>query len=156
MAHPEDSRVDAAKRLIAAPAGAVYRALLDPKALARWLPPAGMAGRVDAFDPRPGGAFEMTLFYEDEAISGKSGAGSDVFKGRFVALSPEKEVVQAVVFVSEDPAFAGEMTMRWTLTPAAGGTEVAVACRNVPAGIGAADHARGLASTLENLARDVE
>ena len=44
------------------------------------------------------------------------------------------------------------MTITWRLQPAAGGTEVSIICENVPSGIGAEDHATGLASSLENLA----
>jgi hypothetical protein len=37
---------------------------------------------------------------------------------------PNERVVQQVVFESDDPAFAGTMTMSWSLAPAAGGTVV--------------------------------
>ena len=42
---------------------AAYAAFVDADALARWLPPAGTRGRFEVFDPRVGGAFEMTLTY---------------------------------------------------------------------------------------------
>ncbi len=48
------------------------------------------------------------------------------------------------------------MTITTTLTPVAGGTEVGIACENVPEGITAADHQVGMASTLANLAAFVE
>lgn len=71
-------------------------------------------------------------------------------------LIPNQRMVQTVVFESDDPAFAGEMRMTWTLAPVPGGTNVTVRCENVPAGIGHEDHQAGLRSTLENLAAFTE
>ncbi len=62
-------------------------------------------------------------------------------------------MVWAVTFRSDDPAFAGEMLMAWLLADSPRGTMVTIEARNVPSGIGAEDHAAGLASTLDNLAR---
>jgi hypothetical protein len=49
------TRVDRASQVIAAPALALYEALVDPVALAVWLPPEGMTARVEAFDAHEGG-----------------------------------------------------------------------------------------------------
>jgi hypothetical protein len=62
----------------------------------------------------------------------------------------------SVLFESGDPAFAGEMIMTWTFDPAPGGTRVTIVAEQVPAAISAEDHAAGLSSSLENLARDME
>jgi hypothetical protein len=64
--------------------------------------------------------------------------------------------VQAVDFVSDDPAYAGTMTMTWAVAAVDGGTRVDIIARNVPDGIAAADHAAGLASSLLNLAEYLE
>ena len=48
------TRTDRASRLIAAPADRVFAALVDPEALAAWLPPAGMSGRFERFDATAG------------------------------------------------------------------------------------------------------
>jgi uncharacterized protein YndB with AHSA1/START domain len=58
-------RTDTASRVIAAPSDRVYAALVDPDALAEWLPPAGMSGRFERFDPRPGGSYRLVLTYDD-------------------------------------------------------------------------------------------
>jgi len=63
-----------------------------------------------------------------------------------------RSIVQAVEFQSEDPAFAGEMIMTWTLAAVPEGTKVTIVCENVPEGIRKEDHDIGLRSTLENLA----
>ena len=39
---------------INAPRAAVYRALLDPGAVATWMVPSGMTSQVHAFEPREG------------------------------------------------------------------------------------------------------
>jgi uncharacterized protein YndB with AHSA1/START domain len=36
---------------------AVYRALLDARAVAKWMVPDGMTSQVHTFEPREGGAF---------------------------------------------------------------------------------------------------
>lgn len=71
---------------------------------------------------------------------------------RFTELVPGVRVVQAVEFVSDDAAFAGTMTMTWELAVTDEGTRVEVRAEDVPAGISAADHTAGLASSLGHLA----
>ena len=44
-----------------APVEAVYAALVDQEALTVWLPPAGMTGVFERFDPRPGGSYRLVL-----------------------------------------------------------------------------------------------
>ena len=147
-------RTDRASRLIKAPPDAIYRAFINPEALASWLPPAGMTGHIELFEPRPGGRYRMTLTYDapDPETVGKSSEHADTVEGEFVRLAPDREIVQSAEFESDDPAFAGVMTMTWALDPAGHGTLVTVTADNVPEGVSAEDHAAGLASSLENLA----
>lgn len=136
---------------------ALYRALVEQGALERWLPPGGMAGRIDRFDPWPGGGFRMELTYLDPVDSpGKTSAARDVTEVEFAALEPDVRVVWRIDFASDDPAYAGTMTMTWTLTEVEGGTEVSVQADDVPPGIPASDHEAGIASSLANLASCVE
>lgn len=153
----DETRTDTASRVIKASPGAIYNAFVDPATLARWLPPQGMRARIERFEPHPGGSYRMVLTYDDPAAApGKATADSDIVEGRFVALVPGERIVWEVGFVSDDPAFAGTMTMSWRFKEVRDGTEVAILCENVPAGIGKADHDAGLRSTLENLARFIE
>ncbi len=150
-------RTDRASHVIAAPVVRVFDALVDRDALLAWLPPRGMTGRFDRFDPRPGGSYRLVLTYADSPKScGKSSANSDMVKARYVDIVPNARVVQAVDFVSDDPEFAGTMTMTWAVTAVDGGTRVEITADEVPDGISADDHAKGLASSLENLANYVE
>jgi uncharacterized protein YndB with AHSA1/START domain len=150
------TRTDTASRVIAAPPGRVYAAFVDPDALSSWLPPEGMSAAFERFDLRPGGSYRLVLTYTDASgdsgARGKATADSDIVEARFVDVVPGVRVVQEVDFVSDDPAFAGTMTMTWQVTPVDGGTRVDIVADDVPAGISAEDHSVGLASSLANLA----
>ena len=144
-------------RLIHAPPEAIYRVFLDRDAVAAWLPPDSMRGIVHAFDPREGGAFNLSLIYLDDgsAPRGKTSGRTDTLRGRFVTLIPDAQIEWAVEFESADPSFAGTMTVRWTLQRDDGGTRVTAMCDNIPPGIRPQDNEAGSRSTLEKLARFV-
>jgi uncharacterized protein YndB with AHSA1/START domain len=143
--------------VIAAPLEGVYAALVDPDALIAWLPPEGMSGRFEHFDARPGGSYRMVLTYADATgAPGKATSDSDIVEGRFLDVVPGARVVQAVDFVSDDPAYAGTMTMTWEVTAVDAGARVEIRADDVPDGISAEDHAAGLASSLANLAAYLE
>lgn len=147
------TRTDTASQTVTAPPNRVYAALIDPEAMLQWLPPSGMTARFERFDARPGGGYRMILTYADASGSrGKATADSDVVDVHFIELIPDVRVVQAVDFDSDDPAFAGTMTMTWELVTAGEGTRVEIRAEEVPGGISAEDHAAGLASSLANLA----
>jgi uncharacterized protein YndB with AHSA1/START domain len=140
--------------VVPAPPQRVYAALTDPEALSTWLPPTGMSARFERFDLRPGGSYRLVLTYADASGGpGKASADTDIVNARFVDVVPGVRVVQAVDFVSEDPAFSGTMTMTWEVAAVEGGTRVDITAADVPGGILAEDHAVGLESSLANLAR---
>jgi uncharacterized protein YndB with AHSA1/START domain len=151
-------RVDSASRVINAPPTEIYRACMDPNALVRWLPPMGMKGRIEAFDPRDGGEYRIVLTYLDAnpSTTGKTTRDADVVHGRFLELVPDRRIVQSVQFESADARFAGEMKLTWALDPAPEGTTVVVTAENVPEGITPGDHEAGFAATLDNLAAFIE
>ena len=134
----------------------VFAALVDADALVQWLPPSGMRGRFDRFDARPGGSYRLVLTYEESPGSGKTTTDSDVVEARFVQVVPNLRLVQAVDFVSDDPAFNGTMTMTWALSEESDGTRVVITADDVPTGILPEDHAVGLQSSLANLAAYAE
>lgn len=150
------ARTDRASRLIDAPVGRVFDALLDREALEAWLPPGDMTGRFERFDPTPGGSYRLVLTYANPESQAKSSADSDIVEVRYLDIVPNDRVVQAVDFVADAPDFAGTMTMTWRLEEEAGGTRVEIIAGDVPEGISARDHAEGLASSLRNLATFVE
>jgi uncharacterized protein YndB with AHSA1/START domain len=109
--------------------------------------------RDEMSERRVGGGYKLVLTFEKAGRgTGKSSEDTDVVEARFVELVPDERVVEAIEFESDDPRFAGTMTMTWTLTANAGGTEVTVTAADVPEGIDAKDHEVGMSSTLQNLA----
>lgn len=151
-------RIDRATRLIGAPPADLYRALMTPADLERWLPPPEMAGHIHAFDPTEGGGYLMSLRYrsDDHGLPGKTSPEEDRVRVIFDALIPGARIEQRVIFESDDPAFAGAMRMSWELRKEAEGTRVTVSCRDVPEGIRPEDHQTGLDASLDGLARFVE
>ena len=62
-------RTDTASRVVGAPTERVFAALVDREALLTWLPPSGMTGRFDRFDPRTGGSYRLVLTYHEPAAA---------------------------------------------------------------------------------------
>ena len=143
-------------RHVRAPRAAVYRALLDPIAVARWKVPEGMTCRVHEFDAREGGTLRVSLTYDEPGPQGKTTAHTDTYRGRFVRLVPGELVVEVDVFETDDPALQGEMTSTITLADADGGTELAAVHEGVPDGVAPADNELGWRMALDRLAELVE
>lgn len=139
-----------------APRAAVYQALLDADAIARWRVPDGMSGQVHDFDAREGGRFRVSLTYEGESGTGKSAAHTDTYHGHFAKLVPNEQVVEVLAFETGDPGLGGTMTMTTTLTDADGGTDVLIVHEGLPDSVPAADNETGTRMALANLARLVE
>jgi len=136
---------------------AVYKALLDADAVAKWRVPDGMRGHVHTFDPREGGSFRVSLTYDAPTNSGKSAAQTDTYHGHFVKLVPNAQVVEVLEFETADPRLSGEMRMTTTLTEAEdGGTDVLVVHEGIPDSIPVADNEAGTRMALANLARLAE
>lgn len=139
-------------RQVDAPPEAVYRALLDPGAIARWRVPAGMRSHVHEFEAREGGRFRISLSY-DLGHAGKSSEHTDTYHGRFLQLVPGERVVEEFEFETADPDLRGTMTMTTTLAGTAGGTTVTILHEGIPDVIPAADNETGTRMALDNLAR---
>jgi len=139
-----------------APRAAVYRALLDARAVATWMAPDGMTSQVHVFDAREGGSFRISLTYDTPSGTGKTTAHTDTFHGRFVKLVPHEQVVEVIEFETADDSLRGEMSVTFTLTEADSGTDVLGVHDNVPPGVSPADNEIGWRMSLEKLARLVE
>jgi uncharacterized protein YndB with AHSA1/START domain len=103
-----------ASHRVAAPRSAVYRALVDAEAIARWRVPAGMSSHVHTFEAREGGAFRVSLSYDAATGTGKSAEHTDTYHGRFLRLVPDEQVVEELAFETADPAMSTTMTMTTT------------------------------------------
>lgn len=145
-------------RIIQASREALYDAFVNPDALVQLMPPGNMTGKMHRFDARVGGGYEMSLFYPegDTEHQGKKADLEDRVKVRFDELSRPDRIVEAVLFDSEDPAFAGEMTFIATFESAEGGTKVTITCEHIPSGIRPEDNDEGSRQSLENFARFFE
>jgi uncharacterized protein YndB with AHSA1/START domain len=143
-------------RRVNAPRASVYRALLDARAVATWMVPTGMTSHVHAFDPREGGAFRISLTYDEPTATGKTTAHTDTYHGRFVTLVPGERVVEVMEFETADPAMRGEMRVTFTLSDAGDGTDVLAVHDDLPPGVAPADNETGWRMALDKLAALVE
>lgn len=153
-----ENRSTSISQWVRAPRKTVYQAFLDAKAVEQWLAPDTMRATVHRWEPRAGGKIRMSLTYTEQQDfgSGKSSDDTDTSEGTFIELVPDEKIVQVFEFESDDPAFAGEMRMTWTLEDAEGGTEVTVLCEDIPAGIRLEDNEEGSRQSLKKLAAFVE
>ncbi|MEV0710508.1 SRPBCC family protein [Nocardia aurea] len=144
-------------RHIGAPRSVVYRLLIDADAVRTWMVPTGMTSRVHEFDPTPGGAFRISLTYDEPTAVGKTSAHTDTFGGRFVTLVPDEQVVQIVEFETENPDIRGEMTITYRLDDAEqGGTDLVAMHDGVPPGVAPDENELGWRISLGKLAEMAE
>jgi uncharacterized protein YndB with AHSA1/START domain len=137
------------KRVIKASPEKVYKAFLDPDALAAWLPPNGFMAKMHAFDGRVGGRFRMSFYTATRSWS-------NTFGGEYLELVPNKRIVHTDKFETDDPSMQGEMRVTITLTPVAGGTLLEIEQAGIPAGPAASGAPYGWSQSLDKLAQLVE
>jgi uncharacterized protein YndB with AHSA1/START domain len=158
MSQEDEGAQTRVSRVIKARPEELYAAFMDPAVLVAWLPPAGMTGKIHAFDGRVGGGYRMSLYYppDQRSFRGKTADREDRVNVRFVELEPGRRIVETVDFVTTDSAFLGEMTIVVTFHEVRGGTEVTFLCTNLPPGLRPEDNEAGSRLSLEQLARRVE
>jgi uncharacterized protein YndB with AHSA1/START domain len=125
----------------------VYRAFLDPDALAKWLPPYGFTCKVHHMDARVGGSHKMSF------TNFTTGHGHS-FGGEYRELVPFARIRYADRF--EDPGLAGEMQTTVTLKQVSCGTEFNVVQEGVPEAIPPEMCYLGWQDSLAQLAKLVE
>jgi uncharacterized protein YndB with AHSA1/START domain/dihydrofolate reductase len=151
------SRATRIARHLRAPRAAVYRALVEADAIARWKFPTGMTSHIHEFDGREGGSYRISLTYDAPTGTGKTSAHTDTYHGRFVELVPNERVVEIDEFETEDPALQGEMRATITLADADdGGTNLTALHEDLPPGVALADNDVGWSQALDRLAAMVE
>jgi uncharacterized protein YndB with AHSA1/START domain len=134
-------------RVLATKPEKVYRAFLEPDAMAKWLPPNGFTCTVHQMDAKPGGSFRMS-FRNFTTGSGHS------FGGRYLELVPNERLQYTDKF--EDPNLPGEIRVTVTLKKVSVGTEVSIVQENLPDAIPVEACYLGWQESLRNLARLVE
>lgn len=135
----------------------IYNAFINPTALEVWQAPGDMTAKIHNFDLRVGGGYQMSLFYPDseKEMRGKTTGKEDKYTARFIELTPNKKIVQAINFDTSNSDFAGEMIMEVTLKPIDSGTTVTFSFKDIPKGIKPSDNEAGTISSLKKLAKYV-
>src|SRR5262245_62883063 len=95
-------------RVLRATPERVYRAFIDPEAMAKWLPPNGFTGKVHHMDARVGGRYKMSL---KNFTTGESHS----FGGTYVELVPNQRLRYTDLF--DDPNLPGVLVTTVTTTP---------------------------------------
>lgn len=134
-------------RVIAAPPEKIYRAFLQPDALARWLPPDGFTGKVHALDARVGGGHRMSF---TNFTTGKT----HDFGGEYLELRPDERLRYTDRF--DDAGLPGEMQVTVDLKAVSVGTEITIVQEGVPDAIPLEACYLGWQESLRNLARLVQ
>ena len=131
-------------RVLLAKPERVYRAFLNPEAMAKWLPPFGFTGAVHELNAEVGGTYRMSF---TNFTSGKSHS----FGGQYVELVPSEKIVYTDRF--DDPNLPGEMRTTVTLKSVSCGTDLTIVQEGVPEVIPAEMCYLGWQDSLQQLAQ---
>ena len=134
-------------RVLTAPASRVYKAFLDPDAMAKWLPPHGFTGKVHAMDARVGGRYRMSF-------TNFSTGHSHDFGGKYLELVENERIVHTDKF--DDANLPGEMRVTIALKPVLVGTELSIEQSGIPDAIPVEACYLGWQESLQLLALLVE
>lgn len=104
----------------------IYRAFLEPAAMAKWLPPYGFTCTVHHMDARVGGSFRMS-FHNFSNGQGHS------FGGEYLELVPGERIRYTDRF--EDPNLPGVLEVTVSLRQVLCGTELSVTQSGIPEAI---------------------
>lgn len=111
-------------RVLTAPADRIYRAFLDPDAMAKWLPPHGFTGKVHQMKAEVGGTYKMSF-------TNFSTGHSHSFGGEFLELVPGQRIRHTDRF--DDPNLPGQMMTTISLNAVSCGTELHIVQEGIPA-----------------------
>src|SRR5688572_29498593 len=111
----ENSQTVRFHRVLRAKLERVYRAFVDPDAMAKWMPPHGFTGKVHHMEAKIGGTYRMSF---TNFSTGKSHA----FGGKFLEMEPGKRLRYDDQF--EDPNLPGTMITTVELREVFCGTEI--------------------------------
>lgn len=110
-------------RVFKAPPQRVYKAFLDPAAMAKWLPPYGFTCTVHQADAKVGGTHRASF-------TNFTTGNSHSFGGKYLELKPNELIRYTDKF--DDPNLPGEMQVTVTLKKVSVGTELTVVQENLP------------------------
>jgi len=125
----------------------IYRAFIEPDALARWLPPNGFTGTVQQMEPTVRGTYRMSF------RNFTTGHGHS-FHGEYLELVPGERLRYTHRF--DDPNLPGLVQTTVTLKKVPVGTEITVVQEGLPDVIPLEACYLGWQESLRNLSRLVE
>ncbi len=134
-------------RVLRATPERVYRAFLDPDAMAKWLPPNGFTGKVHHLEARVGGSYKMSF-------TNFTTGSSHSFGGRYLELVPHQRIRHTDEF--DDPNLPGTMQTTIVLKKVSVGTDVDIQQEGIPDPIPAEACYLGWQESLVLLAKLVE
>jgi len=134
-------------RVLATKPEKIYRAFLEPDALAKWIPPNGFTCTVHHLDAKVGGGHSMSF---RNFTTGQSHS----FGGTYIELVPNERLRYTDRF--DDPNLPGEIQVTVVLRPVLVGTELTVVQEGLPDAIPVEACYLGWQQSLENLATLVE
>ena len=134
-------------RVLTAPPERIYRAFLDPDAMAKFLPPHGFTGRVLEMNATVGGIYRMRF-------TNLSNGQTHAFGGKYLELVPNERIVNTDIF--DDPNLPGQMITTITLKAVSCGTELTAVQQGIPAMIPVEACYLGWQQTMQLLAQLVE
>jgi len=113
-------------RVLRAAPDKVYRAFVDPVAMAKWIPPYGFSCTVHHMDVRVGGTFRMTFH-------NFSTGGADSFGGDYLEVVPGERLRYTDRF--DNPQLPGTLEVLVTFKAVICGTELEVIQSGIPEAI---------------------
>jgi uncharacterized protein YndB with AHSA1/START domain len=125
----------------------LYRAFIEPNALASWIPPYGFICTVQEMNVKVGGTYKMS-FHNFSTGNGHS------FGGKYVEIKTNEFLKYTDQF--DDPNLPGEMTTSVWFKKVSVGTELKIRQEGIPAAIPAEMCYLGWQDSLDKLARLVE
>jgi len=134
-------------RVFTAPPAKLYRAFLEPDAVAKWLPPNGFTCTVHRLEPKVGGSHKMSF---RNFTTGHSHG----FGGEYLELRPDERLRYTDSF--DDPNLPGTMTITVDLKAVSVGTEMSIVQDSIPDLIPPEACYLGWQESLRNLAKLVE
>src|SRR5690606_31482035 len=104
--------------------------------LESWLAPYDMTGKIHYFNFSVGGGYEMSLFYNDNEIEGKTAGNEDRFSAKFIEIVPYSKIVQTIIFQSDKNGLEDEMIMEVYIEETGTNTcNVTIIFKNIPQAI---------------------
>lgn len=150
-------RTSVNSKVIQASQKSIFQAFTEKQALEYWLAPYGMTGKIHDFELKVGGGFEMSLYYKDKEIQGKTSGNEDRFSALFTEIKPFETIVQTINFQSDNKEFTEEMTMEIQLERIdMNTTKVTIISKNIPPGVNPKDNEDGTEHSLQKLEKYLE